>query len=316
VANSVLLGQTATAGQPGIAPRLRAHNEQTRIQMAHFLPVTVRKFAFTLACLAFVTMASTASAGFHLWHVKEVFSNADGSVQFVEMFDSFSNENFVTGFTLSSNSDGVIKNFVFPADPNGNTVDKHMLITTPGFGSLSGAVAPDFTFDQGGVTGSFFNPNATNITISFNGSGDSMTFTGASLPKNGINSLTDAGASGFPPGTPSISSGLNSPTNFAMQEGRVNLSAPSPTGDYNGNHLVDGADYVVWRNTKGQSASPSGSGADGSGNGTVDDADYTFWRSKFGNAAGSGGGSAVPEPATGALLLMAILSTRAGRRRR
>ena len=139
--------------------------------------------------------------GFHLWHVKEVFSNADGSVQFVEMFDSFSNENFVTGFTLSSNSDGVIKNFVFPGDPDGNSANKHMLIATSGFGLLTGAVTPDFTFDQGGVVGAFFNPNATNITISFNGSGDSMSFTGATLPKNGINSLTDAGASRISPGT-------------------------------------------------------------------------------------------------------------------
>ena len=185
--------------------------------MAQFLHVSVGKFAFTLACLAFVAMASTASAGFHLWHVKEVFSNADGSVQFVEMFDSFSNENFVTGFTLSSNSDGVIKNFVFPGDPDGNSANKHMLIATPGFGSLTGAVTPDFTFDQGGVVGAFFNPNAANITISFSGSGDSMAFTGAALPKNGINSLTDAGASGFPPGLTNISSGVNSPTNFDSQ---------------------------------------------------------------------------------------------------
>ena len=98
----------------------------------------------------------------------------------------------------------------------------------------------------------------------------------------------------------------------------MNLSSPSPTGDYNGNHIVDGADYVVWRNTLTQSASPSGSGADGNNSGTIDAGDYTFWRSKFGNAAGSGssGGSAVPEPAAGALLLVAILSARSGRRRR
>src|SRR5262249_34823372 len=78
------------------------------------------------------------------------------------------------------------------------------------------------------ISGSFFNPNATNLTFTFNGSNDSMTFAGASLPKDGIHSLTDAGAFGTPPGTPNISSGVNSPTNLAGNSGSVN-AAPEPT---------------------------------------------------------------------------------------
>ncbi len=262
-----------------------------------------------------------AEANVHLWHVKEVFTNATGTVQFIEMFDSFSGENFLAGTTLQSNSDGVIKNFVFPSNPVGSTTNKHLLIATPGFGSLPGAVTPDFTFDQSTTpfTLPFFNPNATNITITFTGSFDSMTFTGASLPKNGINSLTDAGATGFPPGSTSISSGVNSPTNFANASGSVNLSAPSPTGDYNGNHLVDAGDYVVWRKTLNNSASPAGSGADGNSSGTIDAGDYTFWRARFGNAAGTGTispGSAVPEPVAGILLLVALSVLGSCRRRR
>lgn len=290
--------------------------------MAQSCMTAVRRIALIPAhfalFLSLFGIASTADAGFHLWQVKEAFSNSDGSVQFIEMFDSFVNENFVNGFVLQSNSDGVIKSFTFPANLAGDTTNKHMLIATSGFGSLPGAVAPNFTFDQGGVTGSFFNPNATNITISFSGSGDSMTFTGASLPKNGINSLTDSGATGFPPGTPNISSGVNSPTNYNNQSGSVNLSAPSPTGDYNGNHVVDAADYIVWRNTKDQTVSTNGSGADGNSNGTIDDGDYTFWRSKFGNAAGSGSGqsSPIPEPAAVALLLAALIAGYPSRQKR
>jgi len=83
------------------------------------------------------------------------------------------------------------------------------------------------------------------------------------------------------------------------------ISPPiSPTGDYNGNGKVDAADYVVWRNTNGQSVT-AGAGADGSGNGSVGPEDYTFWRGKFGLTVGSGSiamGSAVPEPA-GVVLL-------------
>jgi hypothetical protein len=253
--------------------------------------------------------------------VKEVFTNASGTVQFVEMFDSFAGENSITGFTLQSDSDGVIKNFVFPGGPVGNTAGKHLLIATSGFGSLPGGVTPDFTFNQSTTpfTFPFFNPNATNITITFSGSNDSMNFSGASLPKNGINSLTDAGATGFPPGTPNISSGINSPTNFSGASGSVNLSAPAPTGDYNGNHVVDAGDYVVWRKTLNNAASPAGSGADGNSSGTIDAGDYTFWRARFGNAAGGGTigpGSAVPEPVVGMLLLVAYSILGSFRRRR
>src|SRR6185436_16897714 len=40
------------------------------------------------------------------------------------------------------------------------------------------------------------------------------------------------------------------------------------TGDYNGNGVVDTADYVVWRDTVGQTVTPN-SGADGDGDGTI-----------------------------------------------
>jgi serralysin len=180
---------------------------------------------FIAVCIAFGATTRSTEAAFHLWQVKEVFSNADGSVQFVEMSDSFGGETFVNGFTLTANSDGNIKTFTFPSDIS--STPGSMLIATTGFGSLPGGVTPDFTFAQGGVAGSFFNPNATNLTFMYSGSGDTMTFTGASLPKDGVHSLTDAGAVGFPPGTPSISAGVNSPTNVAGNSGSVNL-VPEP----------------------------------------------------------------------------------------
>jgi hypothetical protein len=161
--------------------------------------------------------------------VKEAFTSADGSVQFVEMFDSFGGETSVSGFTLKANSDGNIKTFTFPGNLTMNTPGS-LLIATSGFGSLPGGVTPDFTFSQSTtpISGSFFNPNATNLTFTFSGSGDSMTFAGASLPKDGVHSLTDAGAVGFPPGTPNISAGVNSPTNLAGNSGSVNLAVPEP----------------------------------------------------------------------------------------
>jgi hypothetical protein len=59
-------------------------------------------------------------------------------------------------------------------------------------------------------------------------------------------------------------------------------------GDFNGDAVVDAADYVVWRNGLGTTHTP---------------AQYDLWRAKFGTAAGSGSftPSVVPEP--GALIL-------------
>jgi hypothetical protein len=72
-----------------------------------------------------------------------------------------------------------------------------------------------------------------------------------------------------------------------------------PTGDYNGDGIVDAADYTVWRNTLGLGVDPVGSGADGNANGEIDDGDYLFWKEHYGDVIppGSGGLAIVPEPA-------------------
>ena len=101
------------------------------------IPPIQRRLAF-LAVLVALAPIPSAKAAFHLWNVKEVFSNADGSVQFVEMFDNSGFENSVSGFKLRSNSDGVIKEFTFPGNLV-NSTPGHMLIATSGFGSLLSA---------------------------------------------------------------------------------------------------------------------------------------------------------------------------------
>jgi hypothetical protein len=92
-----------------------------------------------------------------------------------------------------------------------------------------------------------------------------------------------------------------------------------PSGDYNHNGVVDGADYVVWRNQKGQTG--SGLAADGNGDNVVNDADYTYWRARFGNMSGSGSGdllngSAVPEPVSLVLAAVSIVGLCVVRRSR
>ena len=70
-------------------------------------------------------------------------------------------------------------------------------------------------------------------------------------------------------------------------------------GDYDGNGVVDAADYVLLRN-----GGPLQNEVDTPG--TVNVADYTAWRQRFGNTSGSGSlsGAPVPEP-TGIMLALA-----------
>jgi hypothetical protein len=98
------------------------------------------------------------------------------------------------------------------------------VIATPGFAALPGGITPDFTLPDPTTNGPFFNPNASTISISYSGSGDSMSFTGASFPKDGVHSLTDTNLYN----TPNLVVGVNSPTNINGQSGSVSL-APEPT---------------------------------------------------------------------------------------
>lgn len=108
---------------------------------------------------------------------------------------------------------------------------------------------------------------------------------------------------------PELSSGLK--WSLETEPNRVVLSVvPGLAGDYNGDGVVDGADYVLWRKTFGQQG--AGLAADGNSNGIVDAGDYDFWHARVGNTFASGGESAtneapVPEPASAISLFIGIV---------
>ena len=80
-------------------------------------------------------------------------------------------------------------------------------------------------------------------------------------------------------------------------------------GDYNGNQVVDAADYVVWRNRLGTTAVLPGDVTPG----MISEDDYDVWRMNFGRSDSGGAAAAVPEPGTifgAAGLLVAFLSQR------
>jgi hypothetical protein len=79
------------------------------------------------------------------------------------------------------------------------------------------------------------------------------------------------------------------------------IPLPPLAGDYNNNGVVDAADYVLWRKTN-----------------TGGDQGYNDWRANFGRTAmpegtALGTGTSVPEPASVALVIVAILCSLARR---
>src|SRR5690349_1678566 len=66
------------------------------------------------------------------------------------------------------------------------------------------------------------------------------------------------------------------PLTFEPLEDRRLLAV---TGDYSANHVVDAADYVLWRKSAGSTGAQP---ADGNGDLIVNDADRDIWRQNFG----------------------------------
>jgi hypothetical protein len=82
-------------------------------------------------------------------------------------------------------------------------------------------------------------------------------------------------------------------------------STPTPPllGDYNGNDVIDAADYTTWRDAL---TAGSTTLANDPTPGVVDESDFTYWRDHFGQSLGAGAGAAsaaVPEPTTAMLVL-------------
>jgi hypothetical protein len=181
------------------------------------IPAVLFHLSLLAGCLGW---SSQCWAIFHLWQFKEVYSNADGSVQFIELFTTFSSQQFLSGHTLTSSTNTF--NFTNSPSPTNN---RHLLLATPGFASLPGGVTPNYT-----IPANFFNPVAD--TLNFGEGSDIRVLN--NIPTDGVNSIN------YPSGT----SAANSPTNFAGQTGSLMLATP---GDFDGDGNIDGRDFLLWQ---------------------------------------------------------------------
>src|SRR5689334_6160388 len=98
--------------------------------------------AFT-AILILAFAALPASAAFHLWTLSEIYSSADGTVQFVELSTSARGQQFLTGHSLSSSNGGTSHDFDFTSNLPGDTSGHTFLVGTASFAALH-IVTPDY----------------------------------------------------------------------------------------------------------------------------------------------------------------------------
>jgi hypothetical protein len=167
----------------------------------------IRTFFASTALL--VGLAQTALAGQHTWDVNEVFSNYDGTIQFVELREANGTpgETGINGVTVSSTSESFLIGGSALTPP---TTNKTFLIATPAFAALPGAPTPDRILPASNIP--FF--SISGDTVNF-GPYDSWNF--GAVPINGTSSMNRIGGVA-----------LNSPTNYAGTTGSVVAGGPPP----------------------------------------------------------------------------------------
>src|SRR3990167_6424399 len=167
------------------------------------------KYAIRWLCaIALVVSAGTARGTFHLWQLNEIYSNADGTVQFIELIAVAGGQQFLAGHAITSSQGATTHSFTFPSDLPGDSAGRTFLIGTTGFAAL-GLVTPDYVVPNGFLF-------TTNGGVNFAGV-DSASWN--SLPIDGVTSIDRFGAMA-----------INSPKNFAGATGSVpGLSSPTCT---------------------------------------------------------------------------------------
>ena len=157
-------------------------------------------------CFLAAALSLPAAASFHTFELEQLYSNADGSIQFIVLKESagFNGQEFLTGHLVTSTQPAVQHTFPFLNDlPSSSTSNRSFLIATAGFAAL-GIIAPDYVMPAGFL----FTDGGT---VNYAGV-DSITY--AALPTDGVNALNRNGTTS-----------QNQPKNFAGASGTVPAGA-------------------------------------------------------------------------------------------
>jgi hypothetical protein len=166
----------------------------------HMTNTLARRLGSAILMLA---LSFAANATYHLFRITQVYSNADGTVQYVLLTATSGGQQFITGKNIKSTQGSVTRTYTFtkdlPADTammnsggsdgyggyyGGSTSYRTFLIATQGFASL-GLVTPDYIVPDGFLF-------TSNGTINYADSSDMMSY--SSLPTDGVTAMNRGGS--------------------------------------------------------------------------------------------------------------------------
>lgn len=158
-----------------------------------------------LVWLAVLLASSLASASFHTFKVNQIYSNADGTIQYVVLreFSGANSQNFFAGHTLTSVGTSS-QTYSIPSNlPSSKTANAFVLLATQGFANLK-VVTPDYIIPAGFVPTAGGSINFADV--------DTVTF--SKLPADNVSAIDRTGAVI-----------KNAPTNFAGQTGSIAVAS-------------------------------------------------------------------------------------------
>ena len=195
------------------------------------------------SAILMLALSFASNATYHLFRITQVYSNADGTVQYILLTATSGGQQYITGKNIKSSQGSVTRTYTFTKDLPDDTAMMEMggsdgyggyyggtssyrtfLIATQGFASL-GIVAPDYIVPDGFLF-------TSNGTINYADGSDLINY--SSLPTDGVTAMNRGG-----------SIGMNSPQNFNGTS--VPLTAAS-FASYEGLWLrsADGATEAGW----------------------------------------------------------------------
>ncbi len=139
-----------------------------------------------LAAFLFLILlpALPAQADFHDWRIVSIYSNPDGSLQYIQLLSSTEGQGVLGGHRIvaTPQNGSESKIFEFPNNITGSTLNRFLLLATDNLASLPGGIEADFVIPAG------FLP-LTGGSLVFEGA-DSFQYTAGQLPKNGSQALS------------------------------------------------------------------------------------------------------------------------------
>lgn len=152
-------------------------------------------------------LVQPALADFDQWQISELYSSADGSVQYIELQTTASNQGDLSGLSLTATDDSSQQQSSLTLDSNlvGETANSSLLLATAAFEQQTGLSA-DFTIPQG------FLPLQSG-TVDFANGTASISYLAGQLPLNGVQAIDGSVApqSAIPVNFSGLSASLASP---------------------------------------------------------------------------------------------------------